>query len=92
MIYIFTYRLKRKNARRRIYLKQEYADQNEAIRVFSTYCKGREEYDKGRRVWELLTGDWKHIAYYCDTCKRPTDEACEVCMIYDEIMKGRKKK
>lgn len=63
MIYIFAYRLKRKNARRKIYVKKEFADQHEALQQFYSYCKTREN-DKIKKEWELLTGDWKHIAYF----------------------------
>lgn len=64
MIYIFAYKLKRKNARRKIYVKKEFNSQYEAISRFNNYCKARNELDGSKMQWELLTGDWKHICYY----------------------------
>ena len=63
MTYIFCYRLNRKNARRKEFMRQEYNDKAEAIVMFRRYCEGNFD-GKRFKEFELLTGDWKHIAYY----------------------------
>ena len=60
MRYIICYKLRRKNARRKEILRTDFENDKEAINFFSNTCKVRDE----RRDYELLTGDWKHIAYY----------------------------
>lgn len=63
MKYIFCYRLNRKNARRKEFMRQEYKDKAEAIVMFRRYCEGNFD-GKRFKEFELLTGDWKHISYY----------------------------
>ena len=60
MRYIICYRLRRKNARRKELFRMDFDNDKEAIDFFYSTCKVRDE----RRDYELLTGDWKHIAYY----------------------------
>jgi len=64
MRFIIAYRLKRKNARRKVYTKLECKDQYEALQQFNAYCEMRMRVDEKPKQWELLTGDWKHITYY----------------------------
>lgn len=64
MVFIIAYRLKRKNARRKVYVKLECKDQYEAVKQFESYCAMRERMDEKPKDWELLTGDWKHIEFY----------------------------
>ena len=79
MIFIMAYKLVRKNARRKIYVKIDALDQTDAIRQFGFYCRDREPIDDKPKVWELLTGDWKHITFYCNSCHRCMDERCVGC-------------
>lgn len=81
MIYIISYKLKRKNARRKIYAKMHYDTQYEAEKQFEHYVKNRPADDKPK-IWELLTGDWKHITFYCPTCKTCMDYRCKMCNEY----------
>ena len=62
MRYIICYRLHRKNARRKECCRRDFEREKDALTYFENYCK----YDKNKnaRDFELLTGDWKHIAYY----------------------------
>ena len=76
MIYIIAYKLCRKNARRKIYAKVHYDTQYEAEKQFEFYVKNRPADDKPKE-WELLTGDWKHICFFCNKCNRLTDHTCE---------------
>ena len=78
MIYIIAYKLCRKNARRKIYAKMHFDTQYEAKCQFSYYVKNRPADDKPKE-WELLTGDWKHITYFCNSCKRVMDNRCIGC-------------
>ena len=64
MVFIIAYRLKRKNARRKVYVKLECMDQHDAVEQFKSYCRMREKTDEKPKQWELLTGDWKHIEYF----------------------------
>ena len=67
MIYIVAYRLRRKNARRKICMKMNFADDN-----FTTYKRANDNFvafvrmkgDSDKKQYELLTGDWKHVRYY----------------------------
>lgn len=63
MRFIIAYKLKRKNARRKVYAKLECTDQYDAVMQFEYYCKMRDK-DEKPRDWELLTGDWKHVMFY----------------------------
>lgn len=60
MIFYIAYRLKRKNARRKIAAKVWAPDVENAKRDFDNFVKHDETNNK---QWELLTGDWKHIKY-----------------------------
>lgn len=64
MKYIIAFKLKRKNARRKEYSRIECMDQHDALLQFNSYCRMRERVDLRPKQWELLTGDWKHIAFY----------------------------
>lgn len=65
MRFIIAYKLKRKNARRKVYAKIECIDQHEAVKLFASHCKRHSMVpDEKPRQWELLTGDWKHITFY----------------------------
>lgn len=64
MKYIIAYKLKRKNARRKEYSRIECMNQHNALLLFNSYCRMRERVDDRPKQWELLTGDWKHIAFY----------------------------
>lgn len=75
MIYIMAYRLCRKNARRKVYVRLQCKDQYEAVKQFEFYVKNRPSDDKPKD-WELLTGDWKHICFFCKKCDRITDNTC----------------
>lgn len=81
MIYIIAYKLCRKNARRKIYAKMHFDTQYEAEKQFEFYVKNRPADDKPKE-WELLTGDWKHIAYFCNKCKRFMDNRCVGCVYH----------
>ena len=63
MVFIIAYRLKRKNARRKVEAKIFTADQEHALIHFKKYCDNK-SMDETRKQWELLTGDWKHITFY----------------------------
>ena len=90
VIFIIAYKLRRKNARRKIYSKFEAQSETEAFEVFRDYVKGRKDFDdkfgKSDKNWELLTGDWKHTCHYCFTCDRATDERCYECLTYERIV------
>ena len=87
MIYIIAYKLCRKNARRKIYAKMHFDTQYEAEKQFEFYVKNRPADDKPKE-WELLTGDWKHITFFCNQCKRVVDERCASCTVKDDMKKG----
>lgn len=92
MRYIIAYRLKRKNARRRMYSKFDALTECESVEQFESYIKYRKTLeDTSSKIWELLTGDWKHICYWCEDCERATNEACNLCTRFDEL-KGIGKK
>lgn len=61
MKYIIAYRLKRKNARRKIAMKMECSTVTKAMEDFKRYADMKND---PKRSWELLTGDWKVITYY----------------------------
>lgn len=61
MKYIVAYRLKRKNARRKIAMKMECSSLSKAINDFKLYVDMK---DDSKWSWELLTGDWKHVMFY----------------------------
>lgn len=82
MIYIMAYRLCRKNARRKVYVRLECKDQTEALRQFDFYCRERLKVDNKPKEWELLTGDWKHLAFFCNKCNRVMDDRCYTCSYY----------
>lgn len=83
MRYIIAYRLKRKNARRRVYSKFDAVDEYSAIQSFEYYIKDRtERFKESPKTWELLTGDWKHVCYWCEQCKRVTNDKCMSCTTY----------
>ena len=46
MVFIVTYRLKRKNARRKIAMKMDVFTQNQAIRDFKTFVELKHDFDK----------------------------------------------
>lgn len=62
MTFIIAYKLKRKNARRKILLRLFIKSEESAIKRFDEICFVNGDSDK--RQYELLTGDWKHIAFY----------------------------
>ena len=62
MRYIVAYRLRRKNARRKIVMKMEVYNQEKAIKDFNVYINMKNDSDK--KIYELLTGNWKHICFY----------------------------
>ncbi|MBO7733821.1 MAG: hypothetical protein J6S67_14760 [Methanobrevibacter sp.] len=82
MIYIMAYRLCRKNARRKVYVKLQCEGEFEAVRQFDFYCRERLKVDSKPKEWELLTGDWKHITFFCNKCKCVMDERCMMCSDY----------
>lgn len=84
MTYIMAYRLCRKNARRKVYVRLECEDQVTALRQFDFYCRERLVIDKKNKEWELLTGDWKHITFFCNECNRVMDVRCKMCSDYKE--------
>ena len=61
MRYIIAYQLRRKNARRKILYKFKAENAFLARSKFMTDLK---EQDHEKKVYELLTGDWKHICFY----------------------------
>lgn len=63
MRYIVCYRLHRKNARRKELYLENFENEIMAIESFKKHCQIHFEEVKSRD-FELLTGDWKHIAYY----------------------------
>lgn len=64
MVYIVAYRLKRKNARRKIAMKMNCSNLSKAMEDFKRYV---DHVNDPKRSWELLSGDWKVITYY-ETC------------------------
>lgn len=64
MVFIVAYRLKRKNARRKVEVKIFTESQDNALSQFKRYCDNKSREDKKPKKWELLTGDWKHIIFY----------------------------
>ena len=93
MRYIIAYRLKRKNARRREYAKFDAIDEHDAIKQFEYYIKDRQEkFKESPKIWELLTGDWKHICFWCEEFSRIAyNVECNNCENIEE-MKGIGKK
>ena len=90
--YIIAYRLKRKNARRRVYSKFDAIDVLDARKQFESYINYRKKSDDtSKQVWELLTGDWKHVGYWCEECSRVTNETCELCEFYELCERDGKK-
>ena len=87
MRYIIAYRLKRKNARRRVYSKFDAVDEFDAIKQFESYNEYRKSLvNTSDKVWELLTGDWKHICFWCEECKKCTNVwNCAKCTFYQEL-------
>ena len=90
MRYIIAYRLKRKNARRRMYSKFDAVDVSDAIHQFESYIRYRKKTeDTSKQVWELLTGDWKHMCFWCDACEKPTIGCQAVqCRHYNKEFEG----
>lgn len=64
MVFIIAYRLKRKNARRKVEAKIFTASEENAMKHFKEYCDNKSREDAKPKQWELLTGDWKHITFY----------------------------
>lgn len=64
MVFIIAYRLKRKNARRKVEAKIFTASEENAMEQFKKYCDNKSREDAKPKQWELLTGDWKHITFY----------------------------
>lgn len=64
MVFIIAYRLKRKNARRKVEAKIFTASEEHAMEHFKKYCDNKSREDAKPKQWELLTGDWKHITFY----------------------------
>ena len=64
MVFIVAYRLKRKNARRKVEAKITTENKNKALSQFKRYCDNKSREDAKPKQWELLTGDWKHITFY----------------------------
>ena len=64
MVFIVAYRLKRKNARRKVDAKIFTESQDNALSQFKRYCDNKSREDAKPKQWELLTGDWKHITFY----------------------------
>lgn len=62
MVFIVAYRLKRKNARRKIFVKLDVLTVEQAKIRFKEFVSDCNDADK--KQYELLTGDWKHIMYY----------------------------
>ena len=86
--YIIAYKLKRKNARRREYSRFMAVDENDARTQFESYMKYRlDPFHENKMIWELLTGDWKHICFWCEYCGRETSEECVTCDNFTK-MKG----
>ena len=70
MVFIIAYRLKRKNARRKVEAKIFTENQERAMDQFKRYCDNKSSEDPKPKQWELLTGDWKHITFYEREAKR----------------------
>lgn len=89
MRYIIAYKLRRKNARRRMYSKFDAIDLFDARKQFESYMKNRIKlgFEPNKKVWELLTGDWKHICFWCDECEKETGEGCNICTEF-KTLKG----
>ena len=89
MRYIIAYKLRRKNARRRMYSKFDAIDLLDARKQFESYMNNRIKLgcEPNKEVWELLTGDWKHICFWCDECEKETEITCEKCEEF-KTMKG----
>ena len=62
MRYIICKKLHRKNARRKEELRLCRTEEKYAISSFEMYVKGQGNLDK--YDYELLTGDWRHVAFY----------------------------
>lgn len=62
MTFIIAYKLKRKNARRKILLRLFIDSKESAIKRFDEICFAND--DSNKKQYELLTGDWKHITYF----------------------------
>lgn len=75
-----------------MYSKFEAENISEAIKQFDSYIQYRKQTeDTSKQLWELLTGDWQHVCFWCEECKSHTAELCNICDHY-EIMKGIGKK
>ena len=72
-----------------MYSKFDANDSLDAIKQFESYINYRKKFpDISKQVWELLTGDWKHVCYWCVKCDRVTYIVeCKNCEIFKE-MKG----
>lgn len=65
MRYIICYKLHRKNGARKELLRFDCGDDNEAISYLNHIMTIKQK-ELETRDFELLTGDWKHIAYYTE--------------------------
>ena len=86
MRYIIAYRLKRKNPRRRIYSKFDAIDVLDARKQFESYINYRKKSDDtSKQIWELLTGDWQHVCFWCEKCEKETEIECVICKDFKEM-------
>ena len=62
MKYIICFKLKRRNARRKEWVRFDAENEKEAKKEFTeqVYLFG----ENATKNYELLTGDWKHICFY----------------------------
>ena len=65
MRYIICYKLHRKNGARKELLRFDCGNDMEAISYFEHIMSIKQK-ELETRDFELLTGDWKHIAYYTE--------------------------
>lgn len=62
-----------------MYSKFDAIDLFDARKQFESYMMNRIKlgFEPNKEVWELLTGDWKHICFWCDECEKETEAYCE---------------
>ena len=75
-----------------MYYKSDALTEREAIEQFESYIKYRSTMeDTSSKIWELLTGDWKHICYWCEECSKATNDNCKSCEFYELCERDGKK-
>lgn len=63
-----------------MYSKFDAVDVLDARKQFESYINYRKKSDDtSKQVWELLTGDWRHVCFWCEQCEKETEISCIRC-------------